>query len=128
MSTTDPYAWDWVLQFHVGDKVCRDRSAKGKDGSHHNNRHLEEVDDNKDNDGNDGDYNENEQKDDDIVEYLIIKGVAAVSIHGSKDQEEISVSDTAYKLTSVANQKFVKVERQNLIVKQKEMSFSVIGF
>ena len=46
----------------------------------------------------------------------------------SKDQEEISVSDTAYKLTSVANQKFVKVERQNLIVKQKEMSFSVIGF
>ena len=46
----------------------------------------------------------------------------------SKDQEEISVSDTAYKLTSVADQKFVKVERQNLIVKQKEMSFSVIGF
>ena len=46
----------------------------------------------------------------------------------SKDQEEISVSDTAYKLTSVADQKFVKVERQNLIVKQKERSFSVIGF
>jgi adhesin/invasin len=46
----------------------------------------------------------------------------------SRDQEEISVSDTAYKLTSVADQKFVKVERQNLIVKQKEMSFSVIGF
>ena len=46
----------------------------------------------------------------------------------SKDQEEIGISDTAYKLTSVADQKFVKVERQNLIVKQKEMSFSVIGF
>ncbi|MDC0356662.1 inverse autotransporter beta domain-containing protein [Candidatus Pelagibacter sp.] len=46
----------------------------------------------------------------------------------NKDQEEIGISDTAYELTSVANQKFVKVERQNLIVKQKEMSFSVIGF
>ena len=62
--------WEWLLQFHVGDKVCRDRSAKGKDGSHHNNRHLEEVDDNKDNDGNDDDYNENEDKDDDIGEYF----------------------------------------------------------
>ena len=46
----------------------------------------------------------------------------------NKDQEEIGISDTAYELTSVANQKFAKVERQNLIVKQKEMSFSVIGF
>ena len=46
----------------------------------------------------------------------------------NKNQEEISISDTAYNLTSVADQKFVKVERQNLIVKQKEMSFSVIGF
>ena len=46
----------------------------------------------------------------------------------NKDQEEIGISDTAYELTSVANQKFAKVKRQNLIVKQKEMSFSVIGF
>ena len=46
----------------------------------------------------------------------------------NNDQEEIGISDTAYELTSVADQKFAKVERQNLIVKQKEMSFSVIGF
>ena len=46
----------------------------------------------------------------------------------NKDQEEIGISDTAYELTSMADQKFAKVERQNLIVKQKEMSFSVIGF
>jgi adhesin/invasin len=46
----------------------------------------------------------------------------------NKDQEEIGISDTAYELTSVADQKFVKVERQNLIVKQKEMSLTVIGF
>ena len=46
----------------------------------------------------------------------------------NKNQEEISISDTAYNLTSVADQKFAKVERQNLIVKQKEMSLTVIGF
>ena len=46
----------------------------------------------------------------------------------NKDQEEIGISDTAYELTSVADQKFAKVERQNLIVKQKEMSLTVIGF
>ena len=46
----------------------------------------------------------------------------------NKNQEEISISDTAYNLTSVADQKFVKVERQNLIVKQKEMDLTVIGF
>ena len=46
----------------------------------------------------------------------------------NKDQEEIGISDTAYELTSMADQKFAKVERQDLIVKQKEMSFSVIGF
>ena len=46
----------------------------------------------------------------------------------NKDQEEIRISDTAYKLTSVADQKFVKVERQNLIVKQKTIGFGVIGF
>ena len=46
----------------------------------------------------------------------------------NKNQEEICISDTAYNLTSVADQKFVKVERQNLIVKQKEMDLTVIGF
>ena len=46
----------------------------------------------------------------------------------NKNQEEISISDTAYNLTSVADQKFAKVRRQNLIVKQKEMSLTVIGF
>ena len=46
----------------------------------------------------------------------------------NKDQEEIAISDTAYEITSVADQKFAKVERQNLIVKQKQMSLTVIGF
>ena len=46
----------------------------------------------------------------------------------NKNQEEISISDTAYNLTSVVDQKFAKVKRQNLIVKQKEMSLTVIGF
>ena len=46
----------------------------------------------------------------------------------NKNQEEIGISDTAYNLTSVADQKFAKVRRQNLIVKQKEMSLTVIGF
>ena len=46
----------------------------------------------------------------------------------NKDQEEIGISDTAYELTSVADQKFAKVERQNLIVKQKKMELAVIGF
>ena len=43
-------------------------------------------------------------------------------------QEKIGISDKAYNLTSVADQRFVKVRRQNLIVKQKEMSLTVIGF
>ena len=46
----------------------------------------------------------------------------------NKDQEEIGISDKAYNLTSVADQKFAKVRRQNLIVKQKEMDLTVIGF
>jgi adhesin/invasin len=44
------------------------------------------------------------------------------------EQTEFGVSDTAYNLTSVANQRFVKVKRQNLIVKQKKMDLAVIGF
>ena len=46
----------------------------------------------------------------------------------NNSNSEIGISDTAYNLTSVADQKFAKVERQNLIVKQKEMSLTVIGF
>jgi len=46
----------------------------------------------------------------------------------NKDQEKIGISDTAYNLTSVADQRFTKVRRQNLIVKQKEMDLTVIGF
>ena len=46
----------------------------------------------------------------------------------NKDQEEIGISDKAYNLTSVADQKFAKVERQNLIVKQKKLELAVIGF
>jgi adhesin/invasin len=46
----------------------------------------------------------------------------------NNNQEKIGISDKAYNLTSVADQRFVKVRRQNLIVKQKEMSLTVIGF
>jgi len=46
----------------------------------------------------------------------------------NNNQEKIGISDTAYNLTSVADQRFTKVRRQNLIVKQKEMSLTVIGF
>ena len=46
----------------------------------------------------------------------------------SNSNNELGLSDTAYNLTSVADQKFAKVRRQNLIVKQKEMSLTVIGF
>ena len=42
--------------------------------------------------------------------------------------EKFGISDKAYNLTSVANQRFAKVKRQNLIVKQKKMDLSVIGF
>ena len=34
----------------------------------------------------------------------------------------------AYNLTSVADQRFVKVRRQNLIVKQQDLALTVIGF
>ena len=46
----------------------------------------------------------------------------------NNSNNEVGLSDTAYNLTSVADQKFAKVRRQNLIVKQKEMSLTVIGF
>jgi len=44
------------------------------------------------------------------------------------EKEEFGISDKAYNLTSVANQRFVKVKRQNLVIKQKRMDLSVIGF
>ena len=46
----------------------------------------------------------------------------------NNSNNEIGISDTAYNLTSVSDQKFAKVRRQNLIVKQKEMDLTVIGF
>ena len=46
----------------------------------------------------------------------------------NNSNSEVGISDTAYNLTSVADQKFAKVRRQNLIVKQKEMELTVIGF
>ena len=46
----------------------------------------------------------------------------------NNDNEEFRVSDKAYELISVENKKFVKVERENLIVKQKQMELSIIGF
>ena len=41
---------------------------------------------------------------------------------------EFGISDTAYNLTSVADQRFAKVKRQNLIIKQKKLELAVIGF
>ena len=44
------------------------------------------------------------------------------------DQQTFGISDKAYSLTSVADQRFQKVRRQNLIVKQQDLALSVIGF
>ena len=44
------------------------------------------------------------------------------------DNEEFIVSDKAFNLNSVENKRFAKVRRENLIVKQKEMNLTVIGF
>ena len=44
------------------------------------------------------------------------------------DSEEFIVSDKAFNLDSVENKRFAKVRRENLIVKQKEMNLTVIGF
>ena len=46
----------------------------------------------------------------------------------NKDEPNFGISDKAYTLTSVADQRFQKVRRQNLIVKQQELTLSVIGF
>ena len=44
------------------------------------------------------------------------------------DNEEFIISDKAFNLNSVENKRFAKVRRENLIVKQKEMDLTVIGF
>ena len=46
----------------------------------------------------------------------------------NNDNDEFVVSDKAYNLKSVEDKRFVKVRRENLIVKQKEMDLTVIGF
>jgi adhesin/invasin len=44
------------------------------------------------------------------------------------NKTKVQRTEKAYNLTSVADQKYTKVKRQNRIVKQSPMSFSVIGF
>ena len=44
------------------------------------------------------------------------------------DQQTFGISDKAFNLTSVADQRFQKVRRQNLIVKQQDLALSIIGF
>ena len=44
------------------------------------------------------------------------------------DQQTFGLSEKAFNLTSVADQRFQKVRRQNLIVKQQELALSIIGF
>ena len=44
------------------------------------------------------------------------------------DQQTFGLSEKAFNLTSVADQRFQKVRRQNLIVKQQDLDLSVIGF
>jgi len=46
----------------------------------------------------------------------------------SNNEQNFGISDKAYSLTSVADQRFQKVRRQNLIVKQSDLTLSVIGF
>jgi hypothetical protein len=46
----------------------------------------------------------------------------------SNNEQNFGISDKAYSLTSVADQRFQKVRRQNLIVKQQGFNFSAGGF
>jgi hypothetical protein len=46
----------------------------------------------------------------------------------NKEEPNFGISDKAYNLTSVADQRFQKVRRQNLIVKQQDLALTVIGF
>ena len=44
------------------------------------------------------------------------------------DQQTFGLSEKAFNLTSVADQRYQKVRRQNLIVKQQNLSLTIIGF
>ena len=44
------------------------------------------------------------------------------------DQQTFGLAKKAFNLTSVADQRFQKVRRQNLIVKQQELALTIIGF
>ena len=44
------------------------------------------------------------------------------------DNDEFVISDKAFNFSSVEDKRFAKVRRENLIVKQKEMDLTVIGF
>ena len=46
----------------------------------------------------------------------------------NNNNDEFIVSDKAFNLNSVENKRFAKVRRENLIVKQKQMNLTVIGF
>jgi len=46
----------------------------------------------------------------------------------SNEEQDFGISDKAYSLTSVADQRFQKVRRQNLIIKQQDLTLSIIGF
>ena len=46
----------------------------------------------------------------------------------NNEEPNFGISDKAYSLTSVADQRFQKVRRQNLIVKQQDFNFSAGGF
>ena len=46
----------------------------------------------------------------------------------NNEQPEFGISDKAYNLTSVANKRFVKVRRENRIVKQNDLNFTMVGF
>ena len=46
----------------------------------------------------------------------------------NREEQNFGISDKAYSLTSVADQRFQKVRRQNLIVKQSGFNFSAGGF
>jgi len=46
----------------------------------------------------------------------------------NNEEQDFGISDKAYSLTSVADQRFQKVRRQNLIVKQQDFNFSAGGF
>jgi len=46
----------------------------------------------------------------------------------SNEEQDFGISDKAYSLTSVADQRFQKVRRQNLIIKQQDFNFSAGGF